>query len=68
VLRNLGQPEFRIELDQQKMALYGVATADANSVIEMAIGGKAATQLYEGERKFDIRLRYQKQYRDTKRK
>jgi cobalt-zinc-cadmium resistance protein CzcA len=68
VLRNLGQPEFRIELDQQKMALYGVATADANSVIEMAIGGKAATQLYEGERKFDIRLRYQKQYRDTEEK
>lgn len=65
VLRNLGQPEFRIELDQRKMALYGVSTADANSVIEMAIGGKAATQLYEGERKFDIRIRYQKQYRAT---
>ncbi|MEN0054519.1 MAG: CusA/CzcA family heavy metal efflux RND transporter [Mucilaginibacter sp.] len=65
VLRNLGQPEFRIELDQRKMALYGVSTADANSVIEMAIGGKAATTLYEGERKFDIRIRYQKQFRDT---
>jgi cobalt-zinc-cadmium resistance protein CzcA len=65
VLRNLGQPEFRIELDQRKMALYGVATADANSVIEMAIGGKAATELYEGERRFDIRVRYQKQFRDT---
>lgn len=65
VLRNLGQPEFRIELDQQKMAFYGVNTADANSVIEMAIGGKAATQLYEGERKFDIRIRYQKDFRAT---
>jgi cobalt-zinc-cadmium resistance protein CzcA len=65
VLRNLGQPEFRIELDQRKMALYGVSTADANSVIEMAIGGKAATELYEGERRFDIRIRYQQQYRDT---
>ncbi|MBY0535268.1 MAG: CusA/CzcA family heavy metal efflux RND transporter [Chitinophagaceae bacterium] len=65
VLRNLGQPEFRIELDQQKMALYGITTADANAVIEMAIGGKAATQLYEGERKFDVRLRYQKEFRDT---
>ncbi|MEP7108157.1 MAG: CusA/CzcA family heavy metal efflux RND transporter [Ferruginibacter sp.] len=63
VLRNLGQPEFRIELDQQKMAFYGVNTADANAVIEMAIGGKAATQLYEGERKFDIRIRYQKDFR-----
>ncbi|HTE13074.1 MAG TPA: efflux RND transporter permease subunit, partial [Chitinophagaceae bacterium] len=63
VLRNLGQPEFRIELDQQKMAFYGVNTADANAVIEMAIGGKSPTQLYEGERKFDVRVRYQKEYR-----
>ena len=47
------------------MAFYGVNTADANAVIEMAIGGKAATQLYEGERKFDVRIRYQKEYRDT---
>jgi cobalt-zinc-cadmium resistance protein CzcA len=66
--RNLGQPEFRIELDQRKMAMYGVSTADANSVIEMAIGGKAATELYEGERRFDIRIRYQKQFRDTQEK
>ncbi len=68
ILRNLGQPEFRIELDQQRMALYGVNTADVQSVIEMAIGGKAATQLYEGERKFDIRVRYQKEFRDTREK
>ncbi len=65
VLRNLGQPEFRIGLDQQKMAFYGVSTADANAVIEMAIGGKAATQLYEGERKFDVRVRYQQEFRAT---
>ncbi|MCA6452901.1 MAG: efflux RND transporter permease subunit, partial [Chitinophagaceae bacterium] len=68
VLRNLGQPEFRIELDQAKMALYGIATVDANAVIEMDLGGKAATQLYEGERKFDIRIRYQKEFRDTQEK
>ncbi len=64
ILKNLGQPEFRIELDQRKMAVYGVNTADAQSVIEMAIGGKAPTQLYEGERKFDIRVRYQEAFRD----
>ena len=63
VERNLGQPEFRIELDQQKMAQYGITMADAKRVIEMAIGGKAATQLYEGERKFDVRVRYEKPYR-----
>lgn len=65
ILKNLGQPEFSIRLDQQKMALYGINTADANAAIEMAIGGKAATELYEGERKFDIRVRYQKDYRST---
>ncbi len=64
ILRNLGQPEFRINLDQQRMAFYGVNMADANAVIEMAIGGKAATELYEGERKFDVRVRYQKEFRD----
>ncbi len=64
VERNLGQPEFRIELDQKRMALYGVNMADAQSVIEMAIGGKAATVLYDGERRFDIRVRYQKIFRD----
>ena len=63
VIRNLGQSELRIDLNQAKMALYGISPADANSVIEMAIGGKAATQLYEGERKFDIRVRYMLQFR-----
>ena len=63
VIKNIGQPELDIDLDQQKMALYGVATADANAVIEMAIGGKAATTMYEGIRKFDIRLRIPEEYR-----
>jgi len=65
VIRNIGQPEMRIELDENKMALYGVTTADANAIIEMAIGGKAVTQIYEGERKFQLRLRYEEQYRNT---
>ncbi|NLR77094.1 efflux RND transporter permease subunit [Chitinophaga eiseniae] len=63
VIKNIGQPELNIDLDQQKMALYGVATADANAVIEMAIGGKAASTLYEGIKKFDIRLRFPEEYR-----
>jgi len=65
VIKNIGQPELDIDLDQQKMALYGVATADANAVIEMAIGGKAASQLYEGIEKFDIRLRIPEEYRKS---
>ncbi|AEV98788.1 cation transporter [Niastella koreensis] len=63
VLRNIGQPEISVDLDEQKMAIYGVNKADAQAVIEMAIGGKTATVKFEGERKFDIRIRYQKDYR-----
>jgi cobalt-zinc-cadmium resistance protein CzcA len=65
VIKNIGQPEMRIDLDETKMALYGVTTADANAVIEMAIGGKAITQIYEGERRFQLRLRYMESYRNN---
>jgi cobalt-zinc-cadmium resistance protein CzcA len=63
ILRNLGQPELQINLNQDKMALYGVRTEDANAIIEMAIGGKAATEIYEGERKFDLIIRYPEDFR-----
>ncbi|MBK0403834.1 efflux RND transporter permease subunit [Adhaeribacter sp. BT258] len=65
VIRLVGQPELQIQLDQSRMAAYGVNTADCQAVIEMAIGGKAATKMYEGERNFDIRLRYQPQFRQN---
>lgn len=65
VIRNMGQPELRIDLDASKMALYGVTTADANAIIEMAIGGKAISQIYEGEKKFQLRLRYEEAYRSS---
>jgi len=47
------------------MALYGVTTADAQAVVEMAIGGKTASVMYEGERKFDIRLRFPYEHRKS---
>lgn len=63
--REMGQPELDIDLDQEKMAFYGINTSDANAVIETAIGGKSATELYDGEKRFDIRIRYQEQFRDN---
>lgn len=63
ILRNIGQPEISILLDEEKMAIYGITKDEAQTVIEMAIGGKTATQKYEGEKKFDIRIRYDKDYR-----
>lgn len=65
ILRNVGQPELSILLDESKMAAYGITTADCQAVVEMAIGGKAATQLYENERKYDVRIRYQEDYRKS---
>ena len=64
VFRSIGLPELQIQLDELRMARYSVSKADAQAVIEMAIGGKAATKLYEGERTFDICVRFQKDYRD----
>ena len=67
ILRNVGQPELSIVLNQRKMAAYGVTIADAETVIEMAIGGKTATQFFEQEKKFDVRVRYQSEYRRSER-
>jgi cobalt-zinc-cadmium resistance protein CzcA len=67
IIKNIGQPELDIDLDQDRMALYGVATADANAVIQMAIGGKAVTTLYEGIKKFDVRVRFPEDFRKTER-
>lgn len=63
ILRNVGQPEISILLDEEKMAINGITKAEAQAVIEMAIGGKTATQKYEGDKKFDISIRYDKNYR-----
>ena len=65
IVKNLGQPELQIQLDKLKMAVYGITAAEANAEIELAIGGKAATQMYEGEKKFDVRVRYQLPFRKS---
>src|SRR5690625_3196885 len=68
VYRNIGLPELRIQLHDSKMARYAVDIADAQAVVEMAIGGSTATQFYEEERMFDVRIRFAKEYRDSKEK
>lgn len=65
VFKNIGLPELRIQLHDSKMAKYGVSTKDVQSVIEMTIGGQSVTHFYENERIFDVRLRFQKSYRDN---
>ncbi|WP_126972443.1 efflux RND transporter permease subunit [Gynurincola endophyticus] len=65
VYKNIGLPELRIQLHDSKMAKYGVFTSDVQAVIAMTIGGQAATKLYEGDRQFDVVLRFQESYRNT---
>ena len=65
VLRNVGQPELQINIRESQLARYGVSKADVQSTIEMAIGGKAASQVYEEERKFDLVVRYDKPFREN---
>ena len=65
VIHNIGQPEINVNLDQQKMALYGVTTANANAVLGMAIGGQVASTLYEGIENYDIRIRLPEEFRKT---
>ncbi|MGY2134585.1 efflux RND transporter permease subunit [Hymenobacter sp. HD11105] len=63
IVHAMGQPELRIDLSERRMARYGVSPADANAVVEMAIGGKEASQFYDGERRFSIRVRYLPEFR-----
>ncbi len=65
IMHNIGQPEIDINLSQEKMALYGVTTANANAVVAMAIGGQVASTLYEGIETYDIRVRLPEEYRKT---
>ncbi len=65
VIRNIGQPELRIELDEAALARYGIDKETVQSVIEMAIGGKSASMMYEGEKKFNIMVRYEKNFREN---
>ncbi len=68
ILRNIGQPEMQIIYDKQKMAMYGVTMKNAQDIVEMAIGGKTISQKYEGEARFNIRIRYPFEYRDSREK
>lgn len=62
---SLGQPTLRIDIDRARAARYGLAPGDINSVIQAAIGGQAAGNLYEdnSDRNFPIMVRLAPQYR-----
>jgi cobalt-zinc-cadmium resistance protein CzcA len=52
------QAQLRIRIDRGRVARYGINGRDVQDVIEMAIGGRAVSTVFEGERRFDITVRY----------
>lgn len=57
------QAQVRIRIDRQEVARYGINISDVQDVIEMAIGGRPSGSLFEGERKFDLTVRYRPEAR-----
>src|SRR5262249_1920927 len=50
-------PQLQIEIDRPRAARYGLNVSDVEDVIETALGGKTATELWEGERRFTVVVR-----------
>jgi cobalt-zinc-cadmium resistance protein CzcA len=63
LISSLGQPSVTIVADRAQIARYGLNTGDIEAVIQAAIGGQAVTQLYQGEKHFDIVVRWLAPYR-----
>jgi len=60
-----GQNYLNIKINRDAIARYGINVSDVNDVIETAIGGKEASLVFEGERRFPLVLRYPVQYRSN---
>jgi cobalt-zinc-cadmium resistance protein CzcA len=60
---SMGQPNIKITPNRDFCARYGLNTGDVDAVIQAAIGGQAIVQVYEGEKHFDLTVRWKPQYR-----
>src|SRR5208282_2089248 len=62
----LGQPNLNISVDRQQAARHGINVSDVQDAVETAVGGKAVSQVLQGEQRYDVVVRYLPNYRDTK--
>lgn len=60
-----GQINLDMTIDRQAIARHGLSIQDVNDVVEAAVGGKPATEIYEGERRFEAVVRYPEPYRNS---
>ena len=65
VYRSLGQPNLVIKPDRAACARYGLNVSDVAAIVQAAIGGQAVTQIFEGDRRFDLVVRWKPQYRQS---
>ncbi len=65
VYRSMGQPNVVITPDRAVCARYGLNVGDVNAVVQAAICGQAATQVLEGDRSFNLVVRWKKPYRNS---
>jgi len=61
----LGQPNLNVKVDRAEAARYGLNSGDVNSVVQATMGGAVATSVLEGDRQFDLVVRYNPAYRDS---
>jgi cobalt-zinc-cadmium resistance protein CzcA len=66
LFRVLGQPNLNITVDRQQAARHGINVADVQDAVETAVVGKAVSQVLQGEQRYDLVVRYQAPYRETK--
>jgi cobalt-zinc-cadmium resistance protein CzcA len=65
LFRVIGQPNLDFMVNRAAAARYGINVSDVQDAVQTAVGGNALTQVLQGERRFDLVLRYQAPYRDT---
>ncbi|MER3428029.1 MAG: CusA/CzcA family heavy metal efflux RND transporter [Pyrinomonas sp.] len=65
VLTELGQPNLLIRIDRERAARYGLLPNDINGTVQAAIGGQSVTQVLDGEKRFDVVVRFLPPYRNT---
>jgi cobalt-zinc-cadmium resistance protein CzcA len=64
--RDTGQPNIDLTVDRVAAARYGINVADIQDAVQTAIGGNPVSQVLQGEAVYNVVVRYQKPYRDTK--
>jgi heavy metal efflux system protein len=66
IFRIVGQPNLNFSVDRVAAARWAINVADIQDAIQTAVGANAFTQLQQGEARYDVTLRYEKPFRDTR--